>query len=106
MALQKNQRTSPPSDLKEENDIFNGVWMQTVLHLAKNQGHKTNGSKLYVRYNTQRSKIFCKEVIRINFRWYIELYDDDGSSRPIQCQIPHLKKCVLKYLDKVGSVAL
>ena len=63
MALQKNQSISPPSDLKEENDVFNGVWMQTVLHFAENQGHKTNESKLYVMY-IQRSKpfqIFCKE---------------------------------------------
>ena len=36
VALQKNQSTSPPSDLKEENHVFNGVWMQTVLHLAEN----------------------------------------------------------------------
>ena len=35
--------------MEEENDVFNGVWMQTVLHLAENQGQKTNGSNLYVR---------------------------------------------------------
>ena len=33
MALKK-KKSSPPSDMKEENDVFNGVWIQTVLHLV------------------------------------------------------------------------
>ena len=52
---------------KEENDVLNDVWMQTVLLLAVNQGYKTNVNKVYVTYNIIRSKRFyklCKGVIR------------------------------------------
>ena len=60
MILQKKQNSSP-SDMKEENDDFNGVWMQTVLHLAENQGHKTNGNKLYMCVRHQEFLDFLKK---------------------------------------------